>query len=157
MDILGSVFSAKGNAFSGGNISEYSGSLITKPTFFAYGNHLKQFATGGGIMGEAGPEFVLPAERGPGGYLGVRAFGGGWNTTPVVNIKVINESGSPVAAQSEAVANGSGGFDLEVIIGQVEQGLVSRAKQGKSQLMQYQQAAYGLDRANVLARGRGRA
>lgn len=43
------------------------------------------------------------------------------------------------------------------MLAQVEQGLVTRAKSGKSQLFQYQETAYGLGRAAVLARGRGRA
>jgi hypothetical protein len=58
--------SAKGNVFGAG-ISDYSNQIITKPTFFA---------KGGNVMGEAGPEAVMPLVRTPGGNLGVRATGG---------------------------------------------------------------------------------
>ena len=50
-----------------------------------------------------------------------------------------------------------GGFTLDILLTQVEQGLVARAKSGRSSLMQYQEKAYGLSRASVLTRGRGRA
>lgn len=104
---------------------------------------------------KAGERVLNPAETKA--YNAGQSSMGGWNASPIVNVKVVNESGNPVDAQSQATPNGMGGFDLDIIISQVEQGIVSRAKQGKSQLMQYQQTAYGLDRANVLARGRGRA
>lgn len=84
------VASAKGNVFGGGNVipfanggvpglSTYRNAVVSGPTFFAMG--------GTGVMGEAGPEAIMPLARGPGGVLGVRGGGGG----QVVNI--INQTG----------------------------------------------------------------
>jgi len=60
--------SAKGNVFSGAGISAYSGSVVSQPTSF--------YANGGNVMGEAGPEAILPLKRGASGKLGVETTGG---------------------------------------------------------------------------------
>ena len=64
---------ANGMAFNEKKIVPYAmGGVINKPTLF-------QFANGGagrlGLMGEAGPEAILPLRRGPNGKLGVEAQG----------------------------------------------------------------------------------
>lgn len=59
---------ADGGVHKSANLSKYSGSIVDKPTFFA---------KGGNVMGEAGPEAILPLSRGPNGKLGVQAAGGG--------------------------------------------------------------------------------
>jgi phage-related minor tail protein len=41
---------------------------------------------GRGLMGEAGPEAILPLARGPDGRLGVRGAGGGGPVSVVVNV-----------------------------------------------------------------------
>jgi lambda family phage tail tape measure protein len=46
------------------SLSAYSGTVVNRPTPFF-------FAKGAGIMGEAGPEAILPLHRGPNGKLGV--------------------------------------------------------------------------------------
>ena len=46
------------------------GGIVNKPTLFP-------FAGGTGLMGEAGPEGILPLARTAGGDLGVKATGGG--------------------------------------------------------------------------------
>lgn len=61
------VFAAKGEAFSGGRVIPFaSGGIVSGPTMFP-------MASGTGLMGEAGPEAVMPLARGSGGRLGVRA------------------------------------------------------------------------------------
>jgi len=72
------AFAAKGAYFSGGqadfaqnSIKPFAtGGIVTRPTFFKY-------AKGGemqnGLMGEAGPEAIMPLKRGADGKLGVAA------------------------------------------------------------------------------------
>lgn len=72
--------SAKGNIFSGAGISAYSNSVVSKPTVFP-------FAAGVGLMGEAGPEAIMPLTRTAGGKLGVSAESGA-PTTVNINFSV---------------------------------------------------------------------
>jgi len=67
---------AKGGAWSGGvqmfaNGAAFTNSVVSKPTAFGM--------AGGqtGVMGEAGPEAIMPLTRTAGGQLGVRAISGG--------------------------------------------------------------------------------
>jgi len=64
-------FFADGGVFGPGGLTPFaSGGVVTRPTLFP-------FANGTGLMGEAGPEAIMPLKRGPGGRLGVEAAGGG--------------------------------------------------------------------------------
>lgn len=63
-------FNAKGGVYSSSDLSAYSGQVVDNPTFFA-------FAKGAGVMGEAGPEAIMPLTRAADGSLGVRAVSGG--------------------------------------------------------------------------------
>lgn len=61
----GGVFGAGGvHAFANGGA--FSNSIVSKPTLF-------KFANGTGLMGEAGPEAIMPLSRDRSGRLGVRA------------------------------------------------------------------------------------
>jgi hypothetical protein len=71
-DFLG-LFAAKGGAFSGGVQQFASGGVVNSPRLF-------RFAGGTGMMGEAGPEAIMPLRRGRDGKLGVSAEGGGGMT-----------------------------------------------------------------------------
>ena len=64
---------AKGGVFNQfGQVAFARGGVVGRPTLFP-------FARGTGLMGEAGPEAILPLSRGAGGILGVNARGGrGW-------------------------------------------------------------------------------
>lgn len=79
---------AKGNAFTGSGIAKFAtGGIVNGPTLFP-------FADGGamrmGLMGEAGPEAIMPLQRGPDGALGVRAAMGGnsmgGSSSPILNM-----------------------------------------------------------------------
>lgn len=63
-------FNALGGVYTSSDLSRYSGSVVDRPTFF-------QFARGAAVMGEAGPEAILPLRRGTDGKLGVVAAGSG--------------------------------------------------------------------------------
>lgn len=81
--ILGIPFFEEGAAFSNGRVTPFAdGGVVASPTYFpmAGGNT--------GLMGEAGPEAIMPLKRGKDGKLGVQAEGGG---TTIVN-QTINVS-----------------------------------------------------------------
>lgn len=52
----------------GGVVPFASGGVVARPTYFPAGGRL-------GLMGEAGPEAIMPLTRGPDGRLGVAAAG----------------------------------------------------------------------------------
>jgi hypothetical protein len=72
--------SAMGNVFSGGRIVPFAnGGVIAAPTLFPMaGSQI-------GLMGEAGPEAIMPLTRGTDGKLGVRAEGVGGGGQMVIN------------------------------------------------------------------------
>lgn len=85
---LFSLFSAKGSAFNTGGVQAFAkggaftNSIVNTPTMF-------KFANGVGLMGEAGPEAIMPLKRDPSGRLGVSMHGG----TPAQNqhVKVTSD------------------------------------------------------------------
>ena len=79
---------------------------------------------------------------------------GGAGAAPDISVNVINQTSGQVGAQSQLRPDGNGGFSMDLIISQVEQGMVQRARAGRSRFMRYQEQAYGLNRAAMLARGR---
>ncbi|HHT8272946.1 TPA: phage tail tape measure protein [Citrobacter braakii] len=64
----GIKLNAKGGAYASESLSAYSNSIVSTPTYFA-------FAKGAGLMGEAGPEAIMPLTRSADGSLGVRMVG----------------------------------------------------------------------------------
>ncbi|MDI0547797.1 phage tail tape measure protein, partial [Escherichia coli] len=78
---------ADGGVYQSADLSRYSGTVVNRPTFFA-------FAKGAGVMGEAGPEAILPLRRGADGKLGVVADIGGSGMAmfaPQYNIEINND------------------------------------------------------------------
>lgn len=110
--VAGATPSAHGNILSGAGISSYSNSIVSEPTLFGF-DRLTPFARGG-IMGEAGPEAVMPLVRTSGGNLGVRAEGVG--TSPQINIQVINQTGTNATAEVQQQRNAQGGMDVVVLL-----------------------------------------
>jgi len=91
---------ARGGIFEGGNVIPFArGGVFDRPTLFP-------MARGMGLMGEAGPEAVLPLRRLPSGRLGVetpgsppgtssRGPGGGGHS---VSVNVVVNGGDPATA-----------------------------------------------------------
>ena len=89
-----------GAYFSNGIAKFARGGIVNKPTMFAYANG----GTGRfGLMGEAGPEAILPLSRGPGGKLGVESSGGGVKVDTInINVENTGENLTPAAQKQIA-------------------------------------------------------
>ena len=95
----GLQLNAKGGAYASASLSAYSNSIVRSPTYFA-------FAKGAGLMGEAGPEAIMPLTRSADGSLGVRVTGA--QTSPAGSGEIhitqhINVSGNGDAALNRAM------------------------------------------------------
>lgn len=105
--LVGGMFPfAKGGAFSQGQVMAFAkGGVVSAPTTFPM-----RGATG--LMGEAGPEAIMPLARGADGRLGVQAAGGR-TINVVMNVSTPDAAGfarsqSQIAAQiNRALARGS--------------------------------------------------
>lgn len=102
---------AKGGAFVGGSLSGYSNSVVSSPTIFSMGTPLPAYANGAGLMGEAGPEAIMPLVRTPSGHLGVRSEGGG-NIQQNVVINIIDQVGVNVKQKESRDNQGNTRLDL---------------------------------------------
>jgi len=94
--ITGALGFANGGAFSAGRqIQAYAnGGIVGGPTYFPM--------AGGktGLMGESGPEAIMPLKRGKGGKLGVAVEGNSGSVNVVNNINVTGGS-DPAAIRAE--------------------------------------------------------
>lgn len=78
---------AKGGAFSQGRVQAFaSGGVVSGPTYFP-------MQGGTGLMGEAGPEAIMPLTRGADGKLGVRSEGGVAPINVTINISTPDVEG----------------------------------------------------------------
>lgn len=95
------TLNAKGGVYQSHDLSQYSGSVVSSPTLFA-------FAKGAGLMGEAGPEAIMPLTRAADGSLGVRAIGtggGSGGTNISVSAPVTIEGGGAGETSAANTAN----------------------------------------------------
>jgi lambda family phage tail tape measure protein len=120
-------FNANGNAFASNGIvpfamgGTFTNSVVSSPTLF-------KFADGAGlstgVMGEAGPEAIMPLKRGPGGRLGVEASGAGGGQ-PVSVVVNVDAKGTGVSG------NDQGGNELgRAIAAAVQQELIRQQRPG---------------------------
>ena len=92
------VQAANGRVFAQNGIQPFArGGIVDRPTLFP-------FAKGTGLMGEAGPEAIIPLKRGRDGKLGV-AGGGGGTTNVVVNVDASGSSVEGDQQQAKALGN----------------------------------------------------
>lgn len=123
---------AKGGAFTN--------SIVTEPTHF-------RFAKGGGfglgLMGEAGPEAIMPLKRAADGSLGVSAEGlGGGNVAMTMKVIVNNYSSENVTTKE---SQGEGEErQLEITIGSMINKHISSGKADKSLGSRYGLKAKGV-------------
>jgi lambda family phage tail tape measure protein len=91
------VASAKGNVFDAPGLSSYSNSIVSSPTLFP-------FAKGTGLMGEAGPEAIMPLTRTSNGTLGVRSLGGSSDSGGVsVSISIASDGQTSVSSNQSGL------------------------------------------------------
>jgi tape measure domain-containing protein len=89
---------AKGGVYAQNGIQPFArGGIVNGPTLFP-------FAKGIGLMGEAGPEAIMPLRRGRDGNLGVMSSGGG-TTNVVVNVDASGSSVEGDQSQAKALGN----------------------------------------------------
>lgn len=105
--LLSGIFPfADGAGFAQGRVMPFArGGVVSSPTSFA-------MRGGRGLMGEAGPEAIMPLARGADGRLGVQTQGGGRPVNVTVNVTTPDVQGfarsqSQIAAQmARALARG---------------------------------------------------
>ncbi len=118
---------ANGGAFDGGVQFFAKGDIFNSPTAF---NH----AGGLGVLGEAGPEAIMPLARGPNGSLGVRVYDNKAQKSAVtgqVNNIHINVSVSNGEAKSSAESEAVQGKRLaETLEGAIKSVLVEEMRIG---------------------------
>jgi len=112
------LFLAKGGAFDGGvqkfgKGGMFTNKIVTEPTLF-------KFAQGAGLMGEAGPEAIMPLKRDGQGNLGVRTT----QQQPKVDVVVNNFSGEK--AETMETVDSKGNRKIEVVIGEMVASEVGR-------------------------------
>lgn len=122
----GLTLNAKGGVYESTDLSQFSGSIVNSPTMFA-------FAKGAGLMGEAGPEAIMPLTRTADGTLGIRAVDDAVS-------KVNPEGGSPggviVQQTNHFNISGNGDAALKQAMEQASnKGAREGAKQGYQQML----------------------
>jgi len=107
---------AHGGVFQKGSIIPYGrGGIVERPTIFP-------MATGAGLMGEKGPEGVLPLTRTRSGDLGVKTQGAGTN----IEINMINQSGQALEATQRGGRQESGKYIIDVVVKELQRGRALR-------------------------------
>jgi phage-related minor tail protein len=87
----------KGGVFSGGHVTPFAkGGIVGNPTHFP-------MSGGVGLLGEAGPEAIVPLARGSDGSLGIRGGGG---RTVTVNMTVSTPDVAGFKRSSSQIAAG---------------------------------------------------
>jgi len=98
------LMTANGNVFEGGTVTAFAnGGIVSSATMFP-------MRGGMGMMGEAGPEAIMPLTR-IGGKLGVAAAGGGGSN---VTVNVTNHSGGEVETRESRGPNGERQIDVMI-------------------------------------------
>lgn len=101
--VSGIKLNAKGGVYESADLSQFSNSIVNSPTMFA-------FAKGAGLMGEAGPEAIMPLTRAADGSLGVRALDSGQGQGGGLSVSIgdINFNSQTQQPASQGIASAAG-------------------------------------------------
>jgi lambda family phage tail tape measure protein len=142
---------AKGGAFNSGNVIPFANGgltngsnngIVTSPTLFDMSGSKT------GLMGEAGPEAIIPLKRAADGSLGVQASGAVQASSssvyvqPKVNISIIN-NGTNASASTSTKQNPDGSLDVNVLLEQIKDGVAKDISKGGTNLNKAIEARYG--------------
>lgn len=134
--------SANGNVFSGGNIvpfakgGAFKNGVVDSPTLFNMG-----------LMGEAGPEAIVPLSRGADGKLGVKASGMGDGAGVNVQVNLIETSDKSKQGTVQNNSNQDGTKSITIFIESIiDNKLNNDIGRGRGVADVFEQT-YGLNRA----------
>ncbi len=123
----GQVAAANGGAWMRGVQMFANGGVVGSPTMFRHANGL-------GVMGEAGPEAIMPLSRGSDGKLGVKGSG--------VIVNIINNAG--VEVQQSETTGSDGQRVMNLVIAQKVKEMFANGTMDKSM-----RQSYGVSRQGV--------
>ena len=131
---------AKGGAYEQGTQAfakggTFTNSIVSSPTLF-------KFAQGTGLMGEAGPEAIMPLKRDSNGTLGVRA---NVQQSKPANVTInIVESAEKAGTQERKMDNGTD--MITVFVEKVKSAIASDISRGRGSVPGALSKTYGLNR-----------
>ena len=151
VSFISSLFAANGAVFDGnstfakggvfGNTEKFAkggtftNSIVSSPTVF-------KFAQGTGLMGEAGPEAIMPLKRDSNGTLGVRA---NVQQSKPANVTInIVESAEKAGTQERKMDNGTD--MITVFVEKVKSAIASDISRGRGAVTGALSKTYGLNR-----------
>ena len=123
---------ANGDAFIGGaRVRAFAtGGVVSRPTYFGS-------AEGPSVMGEAGPEAIMPLGRDANGRLGVRASGGGGGNVTVI----VNNNADNSQATARESTDAFGNRQIEILVANMVNKAISSGKTDNAM-----RASYGMRR-----------
>lgn len=134
---LGNAFGPSGvQAFAKGGT--FTNQIVDSPTYFKFA---KGSGFGTGLMGEAGPEAIMPLSRGTDGRLGVRVDGQTGAVVVAMSVVINNYSQEKVDVQESTDETGQ--RQLQIIIGAMFNQHITSGKADKAMKSRYGIKAQG--------------
>jgi lambda family phage tail tape measure protein len=142
---------ANGGAFNSGKLIAFANGGLTNGSNNGIVNSPTTFGMSGnrtGLMGEAGPEAIMPLKRAADGSLGVQASGAVQASSsavfvqPKINLNVIN-NGTNANASTSTKQNSDGSLDVNVLLEQIKDGVAKDISKGGTSLNKAIEGRYG--------------
>lgn len=155
--LMGGIFGGVSLFHSGGEVGISPTTTRSVPTAaFALA---PRFHDGGGLFAaneypailKRGERVLNPAET-RAFHAGARMAGGGMGGDVVLNVRpvLINDTGTPMTAKTSASYDGKGGFDIEILVTQLDTALARRDASGRSVFGNQMDKTRGLSRSRSL-------